>query len=62
MDGESHYANFGCFNIDTQVVEFTQDLPDKDGGRISQIEAVDGKIYLRTSLENLYVYQHDRIN
>ena len=50
-------ANFGCFNTDTCELEFTQYLPNRDAAGIMQIEAVEGKVFVRTTLNELYVYE-----
>ena len=57
ISGVSNAPKFGCFNIETKEVEFVQELPYKDHSSIDQIIYNEGKLFIRTTVEKLFVYE-----
>ncbi|MFC0182115.1 hypothetical protein SAMN04515674_101123 [Pseudarcicella hirudinis] len=50
---------FGCFNIESKQVEFLQELPQAAGGQFAQVIYHTSKLYLRTSANELFVFEDD---
>ena len=57
ISGVSNAPKFGCFNIETKEVEFVHELPYKDHSSIDQIIYNEGKLFIRTTVEKLFVYE-----
>ncbi len=51
-------ANFGCFDLNQLEVISTHDLPDSDATDIRQMKSLGREIYVLTSMNNLYIYEH----
>ena len=52
-------ANFGCFDLNRHEVVSTHDLPESDATDIRQMITLGREVYILTSMNNLYIYEHE---
>jgi virulence-associated protein VapD len=48
---------FGCFDIETKRIDFIQEVPEAAGGQFAQIIYHDNRLYLRTSANELFIFE-----
>lgn len=48
---------FGRFDLDTKQIDFLQELPEAAGSQISQTIYCDGNLYLRTTINELFIFE-----
>lgn len=50
---------FGCFDIETKTIDFLQEVPQAEGGQFAQVLYHDNKLYLRTSANELFIFEEE---
>lgn len=50
---------FGCFDIETKRVDFLQEVPELLTGQFAQVIYHEDKLYLRTSGNELFIYEDE---
>ena len=52
-------VKFGCFDIETKKIDFLQEVPEAAGSQFTQVICHEEKLYLRTSGNELFVFEEE---